>query len=131
MLYVVVIVQVKVWNTTSGFCFVTFHEHTSGVTGVCLTSNGQVVLSASLDGTVRAFDLNRFVIYALNQYCFLTLFYNWANELKVFSESNNMTHLNLPLCSDIGILEHLHHLVLLSFPAWRLMPVLRLCVRAR
>lgn len=26
------------------------------------TSNGQVVLSASLDGTVRAFDLNRLVI---------------------------------------------------------------------
>jgi WD40 repeat protein len=57
-------VQVKVWNTTSGFCFVTFHEHTAGVTGVSFTSNGQVILSSSLDGTVRAFDLNRFV--ALN-----------------------------------------------------------------
>ena len=41
--------------------FVTFHEHTAGITGVCFASNGQVILSASLDGTVRAFDLNRFV----------------------------------------------------------------------
>jgi periodic tryptophan protein 2 len=40
---------------------VTFHEHTAGVTGVSFTSNGQVILSSSLDGTVRAFDLNRFV----------------------------------------------------------------------
>ena len=39
----------------------TFHEHTAGVTGVSFTSNGQVILSSSLDGTVRAFDLNRFV----------------------------------------------------------------------
>ena len=31
------------------------------MTGVSLTSNGQVILSSSLDGTVRAFDLNRFV----------------------------------------------------------------------
>lgn len=62
------------WNTSSGFCFVTFHEHTAGVTGVNFTSNGQVILSSSLDGTVRAFDLNRFVIlytmYALPLSCY-------------------------------------------------------------
>lgn len=51
--------KVKVWNTVSGFCFVTFHEHTAGVTGVEFSQNGQVIVSASLDGTVRAFDLNR------------------------------------------------------------------------
>lgn len=51
--------QVKLWNTSSGFCFVTFNEHLGGVTGVTFTQNGQVVLSSSLDGTVRAFDLNR------------------------------------------------------------------------
>lgn len=51
--------QVKVWNTSSSFCFVTFTEHTSGVTAVTFTSNGYVILSASLDGTVRAFDLHR------------------------------------------------------------------------
>ncbi|XP_034301423.2 periodic tryptophan protein 2 homolog [Magallana gigas] len=52
--------KVKLWNTSSGFCFVTFNEHLGGVTGVTFTQNGQVVLSSSLDGTVRAFDLNRY-----------------------------------------------------------------------
>ena len=44
----------------SGFCFVTFSEHTCSVTGVIFTPNSQVVLSCSLDGTVRAFDLKRY-----------------------------------------------------------------------
>lgn len=44
----------------SGFCFVTFSEHTCSVTGVVFTPNSQVVLSCSLDGTVRAFDLKRY-----------------------------------------------------------------------
>ncbi|OWF52888.1 periodic tryptophan protein 2 homolog [Mizuhopecten yessoensis] len=52
--------KVKVWNTSSGFCFVTFTEHLGGITGVTFNQNGQVVLSASLDGSVRAFDLNRY-----------------------------------------------------------------------
>ena len=67
--------QVKVWNTSSGFCFVTFTEHLGGITGVVFNQNGQVVLSSSLDGSVRAFDLNRYS-YAPNfekvdgAYCF-------------------------------------------------------------
>ncbi|XP_052258916.1 periodic tryptophan protein 2 homolog isoform X2 [Dreissena polymorpha] len=52
--------KVKVWNTSSGFCFVTFTEHLAGITGVTFNQKGQVVLSSSLDGTVRAFDLNRY-----------------------------------------------------------------------
>lgn len=52
--------KVKVWNTFTGFCFVTFHEHSAGVTGVEFSQNGQVIVSSSLDGTVRAFDLNRY-----------------------------------------------------------------------
>ncbi|XP_074651858.1 periodic tryptophan protein 2 homolog [Tubulanus polymorphus] len=52
--------KVKVWNTSSGFCFVTFSEHNAGITGVAFSQSGQVVLSSSLDGTVRAFDLNRY-----------------------------------------------------------------------
>lgn len=51
--------QVKVWNTNSGLCFATFTEHTSSVTNVTFTSSGFVIVSASLDGTVRAFDLHR------------------------------------------------------------------------
>ncbi|EDV24827.1 uncharacterized protein TRIADDRAFT_50274 [Trichoplax adhaerens] len=52
--------KVKLWNTSSGFCFVTFSEHNSSITGLAFKSNGQVVVSASLDGTVRAFDLIRY-----------------------------------------------------------------------
>lgn len=52
--------KVKVWNTNSGLCFVTFTEHTSSVTNVAFNSTGFVVVSASLDGTVRAFDLHRY-----------------------------------------------------------------------
>ncbi|XP_028835063.1 PWP2 small subunit processome component [Denticeps clupeoides] len=52
--------KVKVWNTNSGLCFVTFTEHTSCVTNVTFTSSGFVIVSASLDGTVRAFDLHRY-----------------------------------------------------------------------
>lgn len=52
--------KIKLWNTLSGFCFVTFSEHESGVTGLTFTPSGKVVLSSSLDGTVRAFDMNRY-----------------------------------------------------------------------
>ncbi|KAI8359118.1 WD40-repeat-containing domain protein [Choanephora cucurbitarum] len=52
--------KVKVWSTTSGFCFVTFSDHTSGVKAVEFAKQGQVLFSASLDGTVRAFDLVRY-----------------------------------------------------------------------
>ena len=53
--------QVKLWNTSSGFCFVTFTDHSSGICGVTFSASGKVVVSSSLDGTVRAFDLHRWV----------------------------------------------------------------------
>lgn len=53
------LLQVKLWNTQSGFCFVTFHEHTSSVTAVTFANNRKFLVSASLDGTVRAFDMVR------------------------------------------------------------------------
>ncbi|RPD61329.1 WD40 repeat-like protein [Lentinus tigrinus ALCF2SS1-7] len=52
--------KVKVWNTASGFCFVTFSEHSSAVSSVEFAKQGQVLFTASLDGTVRAFDLIRY-----------------------------------------------------------------------
>ncbi|KAJ1948790.1 U3 snoRNP protein [Linderina macrospora] len=52
--------KLKVWNSLSGYCFITFSEHTSAVTAVQFTKGSQVVLSASLDGTVRAYDLVRY-----------------------------------------------------------------------
>ncbi|CAN0531780.1 unnamed protein product, partial [Ectocarpus sp. 12 AP-2014] len=52
--------KVKLWSTTSGFCFVTFTEHEAPVTAVRFTPNASAVVSASLDGTVRAHDLVRY-----------------------------------------------------------------------
>lgn len=52
--------KVKVWNATSGFCFVTFSDHKSNVTAVDFAKQGKVLFSSSLDGTVRAFDLVRY-----------------------------------------------------------------------
>ncbi|BGP39918.1 U3 snoRNP protein [Rhodotorula kratochvilovae] len=52
--------KVKIWNAASGFCFVTFEDHSSAISAVEFAKQGQVVFSASLDGTVRAFDLIRY-----------------------------------------------------------------------
>ncbi|TDH70720.1 hypothetical protein CCR75_004241 [Bremia lactucae] len=52
--------KLKLWDTSSGFCYVTFTEHSAPVTAVQFAPSGQAVLSASLDGTIRAFDLNRY-----------------------------------------------------------------------
>jgi periodic tryptophan protein 2 len=52
--------KLKLWNATSGFCYVTMEKsHTAPVTAVCFAKSS-VVLSASLDGTVRAHDLYRY-----------------------------------------------------------------------
>lgn len=51
--------SIKLWNTSSGFCYCTLKSHTAPVTA-CVFSNSSVVLSSSLDGTVRAHDLHRY-----------------------------------------------------------------------
>lgn len=52
--------KVKLWKVSNGFCFVTFHEHTSAVTAVEFSQNKRFCVSASLDGTVRAYDIIRY-----------------------------------------------------------------------
>ncbi|WFD41678.1 U3 snoRNP protein [Malassezia psittaci] len=52
--------KVKLWNTVSGFCTVTFSEHSAAISQVEFAKQGQVLFSASLDGTVRAYDLVRY-----------------------------------------------------------------------
>lgn len=51
--------KVKVWNIQSGFCFVTFQEHTAPITDVVFSANRKFVVSSSLDGTCRAYDVIR------------------------------------------------------------------------
>ncbi|KAK7311851.1 hypothetical protein RJT34_10268 [Clitoria ternatea] len=52
--------KVKVWTISSGFCFVTFSEHTNAVTALHFMASSNCLLSASLDGTIRAWDLTRY-----------------------------------------------------------------------
>ena len=54
--------KVKLWNAETGFCFVTFDDHDGPITAVefAFGETGQAVVTASLDGTVRAFDLARY-----------------------------------------------------------------------
>ena len=52
--------KVKLWEAKTCFCLVTFSEHSSAVTDVLFSQSGKVVLSGSLDGTVRAFDTKRY-----------------------------------------------------------------------
>ncbi|XP_014478920.1 PREDICTED: periodic tryptophan protein 2 homolog [Dinoponera quadriceps] len=52
--------KMKLWNTVTGFCTLTFHEHTSSISSVLFSHNRKFVASASLDGTVRAYDLVRY-----------------------------------------------------------------------
>jgi periodic tryptophan protein 2 len=51
--------SIKMWNSTTGFCYCTFKSHTAPITSVCF-ANSSVVISSSLDGTVRAHDLHRY-----------------------------------------------------------------------
>jgi periodic tryptophan protein 2 len=52
--------KVKLWHSLSGFCFVTFADHSSSVEAVAFTPQGNAVISASTDGSVRAYDLLRY-----------------------------------------------------------------------
>ncbi|XP_013141528.1 PREDICTED: periodic tryptophan protein 2 homolog [Papilio polytes] len=52
--------KVKLWNTSTGFCFVTFTDHSSTVTSIVFSANKKFFVSSSLDGTVRCYDLTRY-----------------------------------------------------------------------
>ncbi|KAG1736147.1 WD40-repeat-containing domain protein [Suillus paluster] len=52
--------KLKVWSVQNGFCFVTFSEHTAPIMDITFAKHGSILFSASLDGTVRAFDLVRY-----------------------------------------------------------------------
>lgn len=52
--------KVKIWDTASGFNYVTFTEHSAAVNALVFVPGGNAVLSASSDGSVRAYDLIRY-----------------------------------------------------------------------
>lgn len=52
--------KLKLWNAANGFCIVTFSEHNGPITAVEFSQNKKILVSSSLDGTVRAFDIVRY-----------------------------------------------------------------------
>ena len=78
--------SIKLWNTSSGFCYCTLKSHTAPVTA-CTFANSSVIMSSSLDGTVRAHDLNRyrnFKTYTAPSPCqFTTIAVDPAGEVLV------------------------------------------------
>jgi periodic tryptophan protein 2 len=54
--------KIKLWNSRTGFCYVTFPQessHTAAITGITF-ANDSVIITCSLDGTVKAHDLYRY-----------------------------------------------------------------------
>lgn len=51
--------RVKLWGVATGFCVATFTEHDAAVSAITFAAN-DVIVSASMDGTVRAFDIRRY-----------------------------------------------------------------------
>ncbi|MCX4705986.1 protein kinase [Streptomyces sp. NBC_01373] len=49
---------VRIWDVGTGTCRHVLEGHTSGVSAVCLTSDGTVALSGSADTTVRVWDVD-------------------------------------------------------------------------
>eukprot|EP00537_Pseudo-nitzschia_pungens_P009928 CAMPEP_0172384884 /NCGR_PEP_ID=MMETSP1061-20121228/2579_1 /TAXON_ID=37318 /ORGANISM="Pseudo-nitzschia pungens, Strain cf. pungens" /LENGTH=931 /DNA_ID=CAMNT_0013113665 /DNA_START=146 /DNA_END=2941 /DNA_ORIENTATION=+ len=52
--------KIKLWNASSGFCYVTLEEGHAAPVSAVVFANSSVVLSAGLDGTVKAHDLHRY-----------------------------------------------------------------------
>ncbi len=78
--------SIKLWNTSSGFCYCTLKNHTAPITAIAF-ANASVIMSSSFDGTVRAHDLNRyrnFKTYTTPSPCqFSTLAVDPAGEVLV------------------------------------------------
>lgn len=52
--------KVKLWDISSGYNFATFSDHIAPVSKVIFNPQGNAVISASLDGSIRAYDIMRY-----------------------------------------------------------------------
>ena len=52
--------KIKLWQTRTGFCYCTFSQHNASINALQYIASSNCVVSASSDGTVRAFDLFRY-----------------------------------------------------------------------
>ncbi|KAJ1606530.1 WD repeat-containing protein [Cryptosporidium canis] len=52
--------KIKLWDISSGYNFATFSDHISQISKVIFNPQGNAVISASLDGSIRAYDIMRY-----------------------------------------------------------------------
>lgn len=52
--------KVRVWDSLSGECLRTFTGHSDAIQSVSASANGDFLVSVSLDGTARAFEIGEF-----------------------------------------------------------------------
>lgn len=60
--------KIRLWDNKSYLCFSTMEAHDSKITGIIFSSKSKTLLSCSLDGTVKAFDLNKFRCFRTVKY---------------------------------------------------------------
>jgi len=79
--------KIKLWTNKNHLCYATFTEHTSKVTDLkFVPKKSNTLLSASMDGTVRAYDLNKYRNFRVLQANKPTQF----NSLAVDSSSGDI-----------------------------------------
>ena len=76
----------------------TFSEHTAPVTGVAFLPNSAAVVSSSLDGTVRAYDLIRY-----RNFRTMTSPTPQQFGCVAVDPSGEVTRLNLPVSIELSI----------------------------
>lgn len=52
--------KVKIWDGSSGECLRTFNGHSDPIQSLAVSSNGDYLVSVSLDGTARVFEIEEF-----------------------------------------------------------------------
>ncbi|KAJ1609420.1 WD repeat-containing protein [Cryptosporidium canis] len=52
--------KIKLWDISSGYNFATFSDHIAPISKVIFNPQGNAVISASLDGSIRAYDIMRY-----------------------------------------------------------------------
>ena len=58
--------KLKIWNTKTGYCFATFEDHKAPITALKFSpKRGNAIVSCSLDGTVRAYDIVKSVNFRI------------------------------------------------------------------
>lgn len=52
--------KIKLWDISSGYNFATFSDHIAPISKIIFNPQGNAILSASLDGSIRAYDIMRY-----------------------------------------------------------------------